>query len=153
MNIHIRRILLPTDFSSPSQEAKRYAIDFASRFDAELHLLYVLPIVTPFAEASPTWTMPEQEQKRQISDAEKRLKLEIDPDVQGKAITAVVQVGFAVDEIVKYVNQNNIDLIVMGTHGHSGLSHFLIGSVAEKIVRIATCPVLTVHPREVAVNK
>jgi nucleotide-binding universal stress UspA family protein len=56
-------------------------------------------------------------------------------------------VGNEVEEIVKYATDHEIDLIVLGTHGYRGFTHFIIGSVAEKVVRMATCPVLTVHPK------
>jgi nucleotide-binding universal stress UspA family protein len=60
----------------------------------------------------------------------------------------VVKVGYAVEEIVKYAKDQEIDLIVIGTHGHTGFAHLLLGSIAEKVVRMATCPVLSVHPKD-----
>ena len=62
-------------------------------------------------------------------------------------LTVGLVVGFPVEEIMKYANDHNIDLLVVGTHGHTGLAHLLMGSVAEKLVRLSTCPVLTVHPK------
>jgi nucleotide-binding universal stress UspA family protein len=82
--------------------------------------------------------------KAQVDAAEQHLQ-----SVMGAGSTAIrtVTVGFPVEEIMKYAADHDIDLIVVGTHGHTGLSHLLLGSVAEKLVRLATCPVLTVHPK------
>ena len=147
MMISIRRILFPTDFSEPAREAQQYAVALAERFGAELHLLHIVAPVMPYPDASSPWVMPEKEVKLQIAAADQRLSVELDPKwtSQHNAKHATVT-GFAVDEILKYAEANQIDLIVLGTHGHTGLSRFLIGSVTEKVVRLAKCPVLTVHP-------
>ena len=65
----------------------------------------------------------------------------------GSRPVCTVQVGYPIEQILKYVQDNEIDLIAVGSQGHTGLSRLLLGSVAEKIVRMATCPVLTVHPQ------
>lgn len=148
MKIALRRILFPTDFSDASKEAEAYAVALADRFGAELHLLHVVSQVMPYTDASSTWVMPDNETQVQLEMAEKRL-LERVPSSEHSEETRVVRttvVGFAVDQILAYATKNEIDLIVVGTHGHSWLAHALIGSVAEKLVRMATCPVLTVHP-------
>ena len=147
MMISIRRILFPTDFSEPAKEAKQYAAALADRFGAELHLLHVVAPVMPYPDAASPWVMPEKELELQIQAANQRLGQEIDTQwSQQHRLKQTTVTGFAVDEILKYATDNEIDLIVVGTHGHTGLSRFLIGSVAEKLVRLAKCPVLTVHP-------
>jgi universal stress protein A len=147
MTISIRRILLPTDFSEPAAEALRYAITLADQFGAELRLLHVVvPPVIPYPDSSTLWTMPDTGLIEQVKEAESRFSTEISSWGEERRVISAVTTGFAVEEIVKYAEDHVIDLIIIGTHGLTGLSHLLIGSVAEKLVRIATCPVLTVRP-------
>ncbi len=147
MIVSIRRILFPTDFSEPAAEAQKYAIALADRLGAELHLLNVIvPPVIPFPDSSTSWTMPDTGLIEQVKDAEARFSKEISLLPEERRVVSAVVTGFAVEEIVKYAEEHVIDLIVVGTHGLTGLSHLLIGSVAEKLVRVATCPVLTVRP-------
>lgn len=148
MKISLNRILFPTDFSDASKEAEAYAVALAERFGAELHLLHVVSQVMPYSDASSTWVMPDRETQLQLELAEKHL-LEQIPSAECSEEIRLVRttvVGFAVDQILAYAKKHEIDLIVVGTHGYSWLAHALIGSVAEKLVRTATCPVLTVHP-------
>ena len=148
MIITMSRILFPTDFSESSKTAQQYAIALADRFGAELHLMHVVPPLVPYPDVASPWVMPESEVKYQIDAADQRLRREItSPWLESYAPKYVTVSGFAVDEILKYAADQKIDLIVVGTHGHTGLSRLLIGSVAEKLVRTANCPVLTVHPK------
>ena len=149
MQVQIRRILIPTDFSEPAKQAQAYAIALAERFGSELHLMHIVPQITiPLPDSSSSWTLPDSDQRAQVKEAETRLLQELDSKwAKERGVVQVAKVGYAVEEIVQYANDKEIDLIVIGTHGHSGLAHFILGSVAEKIVRMATCPVLTVHPK------
>jgi nucleotide-binding universal stress UspA family protein len=149
MKISIQRILFPTDFSEPSKAARDYAMALADQFDAELHLLHVVSLVMPYADASSTWVLPADETQLQIQAAEKTLLEKVlDPHWSAThRVSRKTVLGFAVEEILSYAADHEIDLIVVGTHGYSWLAHALIGSVAEKLVRLATCPVLTVHPQ------
>ena len=147
MIVSIRRILSPTDFSDPSSEAQRYAVALADRLGAELHLLHVVvPPVVPFPDSSSSWTMPASGLKSQVEEAEESLSKEIVSWPEERRVVSSVITGFPVEEIKKYAEDHEIDLIVMGTHGLTGISHLMLGSVAEKLVRVATCPVLTVRP-------
>ncbi len=148
MAIDVRRILLPTDFSDPARYAQQYAKTLAERFGAELHLLHVVPELTmPLSDS--LWSMTDAEQQLHIRRANIRLPEEVGSQWSKEHRTVcAVRVGYTAEEIVKYANECAIDLIVIGTHGMTGLSRLLLGSVAEKIVRLATCPVLTVHPAE-----
>lgn len=149
MMISIRRILFPTDFSDASKEAELCAMALADRFGAELHLLHVVSQVMPYSDVSSTWITPDNETQAQLEAAEQRLSERVlDPQwaADHRVIRSTV-VGFAVDQILAYAAKNEIDLIVVGTHGYSWLAHAVIGSVAEKLVRLANCPVLTVHPQ------
>ena len=147
MIVNIRRILFPTDFSDPAREAQQYAVALADRMGAELHLLHVVvPPRIPFPDSSTSWTMPDTGLKPQIEEAERRLSQMVGSIAEGLRVVTKVTTGPAVEEIVNYGTDHEIDLMIVGTHGLTGISHLLIGSVAEKLVRVASCPVLTVRP-------
>ena len=149
MFVSIRRILFPTDFSEPARKAQKYAMALADRFGAELHLLHVVPeVAMPLPDSTTAWTLPPADLKLVVEAAEKQLLEELGPDwAEERRTVHTAVVGNAVEEIVKYANEHEIGMIVIGTHGRTGLAHLLLGSVAEKLVRLATCPVLTVHPQ------
>jgi nucleotide-binding universal stress UspA family protein len=142
--IELKRILAPTDFSEYSGEAMRYACGLAEKFDAELHLLHVLEMhasSTPVFAGGLALTPHVQESH----EAAEKALLQVANDRKAIRATAV---GPPFLEILRYAKDNDIDLIVMGTHGRTGLVHVLLGSVAERVVRKSSCPVLTVrHPK------
>ena len=147
MAIEIKRILLPTDFSTHSAAAMKYACELAMRFDAELHLLHTLEV---HLASTPGFGMglalPQYIQESRAA-AEKALATVLDPQWSaGRAVVHAVVEGSPKVEIVRYARTHEIDLIVLATHGRSGLAHLIIGSVAENVVRTAPCPVLTVRP-------
>ncbi|MDR3636443.1 MAG: universal stress protein [Isosphaeraceae bacterium] len=148
--IEIRRILAPTDFSGHAAKAVRYACRLAERLDSELHLLHVLSDVVPagpdpmLAPVLPPEYYKETEEQSRIALAQL-----VEPDWgHPRGFEAAVRWGGPVEGIVEYAADQEIDLIVIATHGRSGLSHVLLGSVAERIVREAPCPVLTIRDRE-----
>jgi nucleotide-binding universal stress UspA family protein len=148
-----KRILVPTDFSAPSDAALEYARAVARRFGASLHLLHVAQ--DPYrAVYSAEVYVPEVEGLREtiLSDAIGRLDHRLAPqDVSQLHATTDAVIGTPAWSIVEYAGTQDIDLIVMGTHGRGGMSHLLMGSVAEHVVRTAPCPVLTVrHPAKAA---
>ena len=151
--MQIRRILYPTDFSEATQVAANYACDLADKFEAELHVLHVLHDLTmlmPYTAVA-LWARPER--IAEIVDRAEEL-IAVVPDAawsQGKAVVRKVRVGHVADEITTYARQHAIDLIVIGTHGHTGWKHAVLGSIAEKVVRTAGCPVLTIRPKAVQV--
>jgi nucleotide-binding universal stress UspA family protein len=142
-----KRILVPMDFSPPSDAALEYARSVAARYGASLHLLHVAE--DPYrAFYSAEVFVPEVEGLREeiLSDTEKRLKERLLPaDLTDFRATADTVIGTPAGSIVEYAGAHGIDLIVMGTHGRGGMSHLLMGSVAERVVRTAPCPVLTVR--------
>ena len=147
MTIQIQRILLPTDFSNYSAAATQYACELATRFNAELHILHTLEhhlSSTPafgFGLDLPTFVSESR------AAAEKKLAGIIDAGWStGRSVVRSIFEGSPRVEIVRYAREANIDLIVLSTHGRTGLSHVMIGSVAENVVRTAPCPVLTVRP-------
>jgi nucleotide-binding universal stress UspA family protein len=120
----------------------------AERFGAELHVMHVIaPIPAPMPDTNMSWFPQEPDLSFQVEESKKTLRKEIGDNWAAKhQVVLYVEIGFAVDEIVDYARKHDVDLIVCGTHGHTGFSHLLLGSVAEKLVRVANCPVLTVHP-------
>lgn len=146
--IQLRRILVPFDFSEHSKCALDYACAFAERFGSELHLLNVVheyyPIV-PEAGVIP----PEADFDRERVAAAVEATLKKYPPAGTHSTSHVVRhvcVGQPFVEIIRYAREQECDLIVIGSHGRTGLSHVLMGSVAERVVRKAGCPVLTVRP-------
>ena len=148
--IAIRKILAPTDFSPHAETAVRYACGLAERLGSELHLLHVLSDVVP-AGPDPMLTpvMPPEYYRESEAQSLETLGRTLDPSWGEPPIvrTAVVW-SSSVDGIVDYARDHEVDLVVIATHGRTGLSHVLLGSVAERIVREAPCPVLTIRVRD-----
>jgi nucleotide-binding universal stress UspA family protein len=148
--IAMRKILVPTDFGEASDAALTYARELAARFGAELHVLYVAENIYLKAFGAETYAaLAPQLQSDLVEAARKQLSEQVvDSDGSGPATTPVVMTSSApAFAIIDYAKDNDIDLIVMGTHGRGPLAHFVMGSVAERVVRAASCPVLTVrHP-------
>lgn len=142
--IQLKKILVPTDFSTGSQNALRYACDFAEKFGAELHLMTSVQELVGDFDAF--YAVPGNYLEEVRNDAERRMQAFLDPNWNGgKRVTRVVKTGVPFLEIIRYAKDSDIDLIVMGTHGRGAVAHMLMGSVAEKVVRKAPCPVLTVR--------
>lgn len=147
MDISIRNILFPTDFSDGAKSAQEYAISMADRFEATLHLLHVVAHPMPRPRQATPWINIENELQLRIQLVDQQLDRLLSPEwSENHRVVRKSVMGFLVEEILNYAKSQKIDLIVMGTVGRIGVSHLLLGSVAEKVVRMATCPVLTVHP-------
>ena len=149
--IQIERILVPTDFSTFSRIALRHGCELAKRFNAELHILNVIrsPLhdYVERSEGGHSKSFADYEQDQRDEAEQKLRQLDLRPLEGSERVTYVTRGGSTIASITQYARAQNIDLIVMGTHGRTGLQHVLVGSVAENIVRTATCPVLTVrHP-------
>jgi nucleotide-binding universal stress UspA family protein len=146
--ITLKTVLVPTDFSECSDAALRYGRALASSFGATLHLLHVVqdPYTQPWAaEAFPT-PLGDMLNEWQAQARERLCKLV--PEAERAATMVTTVVGSPALEIVRYASEQGIDLIVIGTHGRGPFGHMLLGSVAERVVRKAPCPVLTVrHPQ------
>ena len=148
MTESIHRILVPVDFSAHSDKAVRYATTVANRFSARLELLHVVedPFVTgAWSSEAFVPNMPELLDKlanaaqQQMAELKKRLA------AHGFVAETAVVTGRPAQTIVEYAANGAFDLIVMGTHGRAGLSHVLMGSIAERVVQKAPCAVLTVR--------
>ena len=144
----IRRILFPTDFSESADHAWMFALQFAQDFGADVHVLHVVAPPPRLTEAYSMNFDPAKFSAVVTAEAETFL----DRLVEGAkdhhlTFHREVRIGVDFHEIIDYARKHEIDLIVMATHGRTGLAHALVGSVAEKVVRKASCPVLTVkHP-------
>lgn len=147
---NVKRILAPIDFSEYSMQALKGAWDLAHDTKADLHLLHV---VAPHHSFLPLPLTLDVERAREIAreaamveQAEEELtRIKKDDLENSKKVTTAAVVGPPIAKIVEYVKQNSIDLIVISTHGRSGSELILIGSVTEKLVRLAPCAVLVLR--------
>ena len=147
--IHINKIMHPTDFSANSNHALKYACALASHFGAELHVVHVVADLALVTLPPVDGYLPEGYYQDAKKHAEEELAKIPDRELIGKTpVTKKTVDGSPYLEIIRYAHDNKMDIIVMGTHGYSGLTHMLMGSIAEKVVRKSPCPVLTVHPEE-----
>ena len=147
----VKLIICPTDFSGPACACVRAASELAEHFNAELLLVNIVPAL-PGVPPDPNYVfkIPEYEQYLH-ADAEKHLS-ETRDELVSKNVKVRTQVGHgsAAEEIVLIAKTEGADLIVISTHGSTGFERWVFGSVAEKVVRLAECPVLTVRQKETA---
>lgn len=142
-------ILFPTDFSENSEYAFDYALTLAKQFNARLVVIHVINEPVDLRGFYVPHVSFEKLEEEIVSAAEKmmekfcRTKIKDYPN-----FTSSIVSGIPYDEILKKATEENASLIVMGTHGRKGLDHFLFGSTAERVVRSATCPVMSVRPPE-----
>jgi nucleotide-binding universal stress UspA family protein len=149
---NVKKIAFCTDFSDNSDQAFEQALDLARKYHAQLFLVHVVP---PLVFPSPVMEefISEQASLQFYKDAVRWATEQIENNYvqkMGETKNAVIRVlsGHPASEILNFIEQENIDLVVMGTHGLAGLAHFFLGSTAEKVVRRASCSVLTVHPKK-----
>lgn len=145
--LRLRRILAPVDFSDCSKKALQYAAAFARQFGANLVLLYAVQVNMGGSEYGPfDLTSLEKELQQQ---SQRRLAELVDDDLRSQIpIETVVRTGHPVQEILGAARRLGVDLIIMSTHGYTGLKHILLGSITENVVRHAPCPVLVVREHE-----
>ena len=142
-----KKILYPVDFSDYAEEILDYAVAVTEKFDAELYLVHVIPDLNYFTPYE-SFLTPEN-----LAAIESNIEGQVEKDFNRLTeklpfpVKKAVRTGPIFVEIIDYVKEEGIDLVVMGTHGRSGIEHILIGSVAEKVVRKAPCPVLTIRPK------
>jgi len=142
-----KKIVCPIDFSEFTDEIVKYAVNITKKFNAELHLIHIIPNLNYFTPYE-SFLTPEN-----LVAIEKNIEKEVEKDFERVTkdidvpLKKIVKTGVTFVEIIDYIKEEDIDLVVMGTHGRSGIEHILIGSVAEKVVRKSPCPVLTIRPR------
>ena len=146
---HFKRILVPVDFSMHSETAVRLAADLARRYEGALDLVHVFePIVYPLPDGYVLFTpLQLNELVAQLEQQLTRTKAMARAAGAPQVETHVRQ-GACATDICDFAREGAFDLIVMGTHGRTGLSHLLLGSVAERVLRTAPCPVLTVKAED-----
>jgi universal stress protein A len=144
----VKLILCPTDFSEPSEEGLTVARELASHFGCDLLLAHVLPVV-PALPTDPNFVfnVPEYERALHADAAAKLAEMAQASAAKGVTTRTTVGHGDAGIEIVRIAQEESADLIVIATHGLTGWRHVMFGSVAEKVVRLAHCSVLSVRAR------
>lgn len=146
MTVTYNKILVPIDFSSFSRNALRYAIHFAEQFKASLHLLYVSePVIYP-----PDFSMGQIAVAASTLEIEKQASVELQKLAESEIgsrlpYTVSIRAGKPFVEIIEAAKEDDADLIIISTHGHSGVEQILFGSTADKVVRKSPCPVLTLR--------
>ena len=147
--MQIKTILCPVDFSEISTNAMQYAVFLASHHHAELLLLHVVEHLQEFEHYQVLVFTPQEladEMEKQAYEELNKLTEQIKKTIK---VEAVVRQGKAFVEIIKEAKEKDMDMIVMGSQGRTGISHMLMGSVAEKVVRKASCPVLIVRDKNI----
>jgi len=145
----IRKILIPTDGSDYSHYALEYAVNLCRALEAEVVLVSVVDVRYEMYDAYSevhAATQMEELIREQVSRSLDRHAAEMID--QGIPVRKIMKVGDVIHELLEVIREEQIDLVVVGTHGRKGLSRFLLGSTTEKLVRSASCPVLTVRPPE-----
>lgn len=145
--IHLDTILFPTDFSEASKIALPFAADLSDKYDADLHIFHAFSenILNPYFlseevdEAARYFERVEEEFDNLVEE------LVEDIDLKEDDYTEVLANGEPFVEMINYIREKDVDLVVMSTHGRTGISHMLLGSTTEKVVRKATCPVLSIR--------
>lgn len=152
--IQIKNILIPTDCSELSKDALLYAVDFAKKFEAKLLLLMVtssepLTILNDYGYFSPELhqKIVTESEKRAVKDLEAFWESVPEPKVEAELVNIK---GDPFTEIVRYAKEKSVDMIIMGTHGRTGIKHIFMGSVAAKVVRYSPQPVLTIKHKDYA---
>ncbi len=144
--IHIQKILCPIDFSAPSRNALRYANEFAKAMNAKITVMHVIPPQPIAADVNVPYVPLEIElEKNAKEDLERIVKEEVQ---EGVVVEQVMAFGLPSDCVIAQAQKENVDLIILGTHGRTGISRLLMGSTAENVIRHAGCPVLVVKALE-----
>jgi nucleotide-binding universal stress UspA family protein len=150
--LNLKKVLYPTDFSEYSLAALPYAVNIAKQNGADLYCLHVVEMPQEeylTREYMVPLNVPHVPKDKVLRTARARMQKFVKENLtETDKVTSRVLVGIPFVEIIRYARDQSIDLIVIGTHGHSALAAMLLGTVAEKVVRKAPCPVLTVrHPQ------
>jgi nucleotide-binding universal stress UspA family protein len=146
-SLGIRLIMVPIDFSVHSKNALKYAVPLAEKFGASLHLVYVVePTIYPADLGFGQVVLPGVEDELREKGADELQSL-IEREIGGRVrATSAVRSGNPHQEILREAEEKGVDMIVVATHGHSGVEHMLFGSTADRIVRKSKVPVLTIRP-------
>ena len=142
------KVLIPTDGSDRAQDAVDHGVELAAAFDATVHALYVIETKAHYVFTAAGHDPAEMDEYRDYG--ERLVETVVDQAVEaGVDGTGVVKTGSIAQEIVEYADENDVDCIVMGAQGRSGIDKYLIGSTTEKVVRTSNVPVTTVRRHDV----
>ena len=145
------RVLFPVDLSESSDKIVPYVQAVAERFGAQIHILFAARVFDHFTSIYVPHPSINKFEKELIDGAEKRLYEFVDQHFKEFPNTKTsVVAGDPSEEIIKYINEHEIDLVIMGTHGRKGMDKIIFGSVAERVVKSAPVPVMVVNPYKVA---
>lgn len=154
MTPDIKRILVPLDFSSNSVRALDYALGVARKFDAAIHLVHVCEVPSMMTASMDAYAIAYTDWSQRLGQEAEAELVRTQARIKDVPVTTEVLFGHAASAIIEAATTNKVDLVVMGTHGHGVVMHMVMGSVAERVVRGAPCPVLTVRePREREIQK
>ncbi len=142
----IAKILLAVDFSETSETITEYAKMLASSMDAEILVIYSAPSLSQYVGFHVPPSSIDNFVGEIVSGAEKTMETFLNENFEGFKVTGKVVNGYPAEEILNMATDENCDLIIMGTHGRTGIDRILFGSVAEKVVKCSKIPVLTVRP-------
>ena len=153
-SLHLKKLLVPIDFSENSKKALIYAVRLAQRNNSSLILFHVFEPPEFVRQLPQDYSYESNEEMRKLFDAasrqseERLVKLSRDVQESNVKIETSQRLGTPYEEIVKFAKEKEVDLIVIATHGYTGLKHFLLGSTAERVVNASPCPVLVVREKE-----
>jgi len=146
--VEIKRILFPIDFTENSSKILPYALSVSEKYDGMIYLLHVIKDIREFV--SGFYIPLNQYKEKALNGAETALNMVCDEQLQGcPNFQKRILFGDPAQEILKTIESEGIDLVIMGTHGRKGLEHVVFGSVAENVVKKSPVPVLTINPYKV----
>jgi universal stress protein A len=147
--LHIQKILVPIDFSTPCNKAFKYALGFARQFGSQIVMIHVIePAPVTGVEPPAVEEMPRTQGELALAEEKMQGLAKASPRDAHLHITSGIRRGVATHEIVQAADELDVDLIIMATHGLRGWKHFGLGSTADRVARAAPCPVLVVRQRE-----
>jgi nucleotide-binding universal stress UspA family protein len=146
----VSKILFPIDFSASAQKLVPAVKTMAEKFDADVHLLFVARVLQYFTSIHVPHPSVDQFEQKVIEGAQKKLAEFKEENFGGwTKLIATVRSGDISEEILNYISDNGIDLLIIGTHGRKGLDRIVFGSVAERVMKGAAVPVLLINPHRI----
>lgn len=145
--VEIKRILFPIDFTENSAKILPYALTISEKFGATIYLLHVVEDFSKWIGGFYLPSIPVDFYHKEVMNAAEKTLEDIEKQFQGYPdVKKAIVFGDPIQEILKIIEQDNIDLVIMGTHGRKGLEHIIFGSVAENVVKKSPAPVMTINP-------
>jgi nucleotide-binding universal stress UspA family protein len=145
--VEIKKILFPCDLTENAARILPYAISLSERYNATIYLLHVVEDFSRWTNFYIPHTPVKEMQDQAFKNAEERIERVCEERLEGCVyFIRVIQSGEPAEEILKYIDTEGIDLVVMGTHGRKGLEHAVFGSVAENVVKKSPVPVVVINP-------